>query len=299
MKTPIKIIILIVVIFAAVGGVMVYMKTRVAPPDPLKLETKNNFLADSVTKACTNTTDLKAMPKERIVALDMLALLNSESLLAENDANKRISAIENHYADLVGKFSSDVFRGSVWNQSDLDSIKALATSRLRAVDLSGAPALNNEMTDVMRSQLAILSDYNAAKAIASSTSFVSVADAQRKISDANRWKNHKVLANNHQLMSQLQAVPRNLSESHYASLERKLASLSNYSTISSPEEYTRLRYNPFVAALDEYERTQIYGEYKKSTGGLLSRANDLNNQAISALIERLYSNSYDDSYDYY
>ena len=116
MKTPIKIIILIVVIFAAVGGVMVYMKTRVAPPDPLKLETKNNFLADSVTKACTNTTDLKAMPKERVVALDMLALLNSESLLAENDANKRISAIENHYADLVGKFSSDVFRGSVWEK---------------------------------------------------------------------------------------------------------------------------------------------------------------------------------------
>lgn len=286
MKVTIKILILVLSIAFAIGGVMIYAKTRVEPPTAF--QPINQFDKD-LNKLYSELMEAGSARAEDIIylkAIDRISVFENESRLSHTDADKHRDKLLNCYSPIFLKRCFTAFDKPVWN--DLDhSYMLIVSRRLNSVKHSdGGKVLDKTTVDSLSLVENIISDYRQAKVLSQSTSFKGVSNAQSIINQAKKYANNTYLSKCTELRNALNSVKTNIAQSHYNYISSQVEKLLEFRYYS--QQYYENTLVPQVdAAVTEYDNkaTTLYGS-KKDVNPLWDRARGYYNEASN-----YYSNS--------
>lgn len=280
MKVTVKILILVLSIALAIGGVMVYAKTRVEPPTAFKpinqFDKDLNQLYSELKKAGTASGEYRIYLK----TIDRISVFEKENRLTQVESDKHRDKLLDCYSLIFLKRCFAAFNKSVWKDLDL-SYMLIVSKRLHSVKYSsGKKALNKTTIDSLALVENIISDYRQAKTISRSTTYRGVSSAQNTINQAKKYADDQYLSKCTDLRSALNNVKTGIAQSHYSYISSQVEKLSEFRYYS--QQYYEETLVPQVdAAVTEYDRnaTALYGS-KKNVNSLWDRAKEYYNKAF-------------------
>lgn len=228
MKTTLKILLLIIAVFGGIIAVMMFAKTRVAPPG--KVDTMNQYTAhlDSVTNAFRSVTDLDSAIVGNQALNHKIRLLNREEYIDNDQADNAQSTVDSVYCNNVTDYAFSVFKGSMWPEKNLAYVTQLVN------DVNSRKLLNGE-TSITESQsmntakvLNTIATYREAWKYAGQTKYNNDSDARQKIAQAKKYANMQYLSNNTALVNALNDMPLNIAKNHLGQVSSKVKQLGNY-----------------------------------------------------------------------
>lgn len=273
MNKPIKIILLVVAILLAVGGVMAYYKTIVSPPG--KLEFSNQYVnvaKKDISKVKSANTDI-ALDTTFVGITHELDLLLSNSFLSDQERNELMESFASQYVPTYVSSCNSKFSKSVWNEGELQKInvriselQALKTTDQKIIIQGDANASLNEVHNV------IVNYYDAKKAASDSIFiFNGLESAKQRIATAKRFASMSPINNCSELVSRLNSVSSRLEQAHYAYLANQVERLLPYYKYSETEYDT--------LALSVSEKLEEYKNHARSVYGKASSISDLESRA--------------------
>lgn len=292
MKVTSKILILILSIALAIGGVMIYAKTRVEPP--IALKPINQFDKD-LNQLYSELKKAGAAREEDMIYLktiDLISVFEKENRLTHAESDKHRNKLIDCYSPIFLKRCFSAFEKSVWK--DLDhSYMLIVSKRLHSVKHSdGSMVLNNTTVDSLALIENIIANYRQAKNISRSTTYRNVSSAQNTINQAKKYANDQYLSKCTDLRNALNSVRANIAQSHYAYISAQVEKLSEYRYYG--QQYYENTIVPQVdAAVTEYDNKAaiLYGS-KKDVNPLWNRARGYYNEASN-----YYNNNNDGNYN--
>lgn len=270
MRTTLKLLLLIVAVVGGVIAIMVFAKTRVAPPG--KVETMNQYTAhlDSVTREFVSVTEMDSVIAGNNAINHKVRLMNREGYITDAQADKAQRSADSTYAERMKEYSYRTFGASVWPELSLSAISSMANYITAQKLLNG----NSSISDAQKSEIAkirgVISKYKEAWAFSKNTGFSSVDNARTKVSKARAYKAEKYLSNNSALVSALDAMPRRIADNHYSYVAAKVHQLGNYHL--DKESYKSL-VRTVSSAINEYKGAS-YCSNKPSITDLENLANN-------------------------
>ena len=270
MKVTAKIFILVLSIALAIGGVMVYAKTRVEPPvafQPInQFEKDLNHLYSDLKKAGAAREEDMIYLK----AIDRISVFEKENRLTQAESDKHRDKLIDGYSPIFLKRCFSAFDKSVW----------IVSKRLHSVKHSnGSKVLNKTTIDSLALVENIISNYRQAKNICRSTTYRSVSSAQNTINQAKKYANDTYISKCTDLRNALNNVKTSIAQSHYAYISAQVEKLSEYRFYG--QQYYENTLVPQVdAAVTEYDNkaNTLYGS-KKDVNVLWNRARGYYNEA--------------------
>ena len=262
MNKPIKVILLVVAILLAVGGVMAYYKTIVSPPG--KLEFSNQYVnatKKDISKVKSSNTDI-ALDTTFVGITHELDLLLSNSFLTDQERNELMESFAAQYVPTYVSSCNTKFNKSVWNEGELQKINvriselhALETTDQKIIIQGDANTSLNEVHNV------IVNYYDAKKA-ASASGYNGLESAKQRIATAKRFASMSPINNCSDLVSKLNSVSSRLEQAHYAYLASQVERLRPYYNYSQTE-YDNL-------ALSVSDKLEEYKNHARSVYGKAS-----------------------------
>ncbi len=278
MKTSIKILLLVLFAIGAVAGVLVFLKTRIAPPSNIKLIDQ---YSKNLTASCASFENISDFDQSRLEYMridDRMKRFVAENVLDPKECDESRKKVDDSYGKSLSAYAFNILNGSEWPEKKLNDIQAMMTS-LRNDKLStGDKAVSDEFITSADKFQSVLNDYHAALTLSRSTGYRSVSDASSKISKAKQYKSAEYLKNNSSLVSALNALPGKLAQSHYNYVAGTVNALGGYKSVSE-DYFTNTLATRVDQALSEYKNTSIYGGNKKSVSNLEQRADALYREA--------------------
>lgn len=279
MKIATKIFILILAITLAIGGVMIYAKTKVEPPiAPLQT---NQYL-DNLSECYSAFEKInKGVQEDSIfyTTYNRIGIFLQENKISKQEADKEIDILLGRYTPLFLSRSFALFKQSVWYENDHNSM--LGTIRgLRQIKHSdGTDALSKSAKDSITQVENIIARYKEARMVSRQTRFSGVANAQSTISKARQFANDGWLSNCTDLVRALNNVKPSIAESHYNYAVSMVEKLSQYKNLSR-SFYDDTLVPQVDAAVTEYDNKAfaLYGS-KKNVDVLWNRAKAYYNEA--------------------
>lgn len=274
-----KILLLGLVIAAAVSGILVFYPTIVAPPTDVPVTNLHSSSLENDISGFTEIENMRFNDSIYDIVVDKLQLYKSEAFIDENGIDYQTSVLVQSYVPVFVNLCHAKFNAPKWYDSDhqkmLRSIAKLRELKMlsdKTKAVGGDYAL--ELTQIEK----VISNYKKAKKIAGVKKFTNVSEANRYISDAEKYKNMPPLNNCKDLVNRLDAVKSNIGNSHYGKVESKVKSLSNYRNMSETT------FNDLVSVVEskirEYnENRSNYGPDAKSSESLSQRAREYFNEA--------------------
>lgn len=286
MRTPTKIILLVLFVVIAVGAILIFVKTQVAPPGNVAFTDQFSApLNQEVERIGTNPFPGCRSDFEK--ASHKIAFMNAEKMLTPEQSDGIKMKINTTYGDKVVDYANGMFSSSNWPDDNIKLISSSITGLRQDRLHNGQSAITSELDGKFRQVEGVIGDYRTAMAFAKNSSFKSVADASSRINSIDIYRNKPYLSNNAALMTALNNLPANIANSHYNYVVAQIKKLGGYNTMSETYFYDTLV--PQVErSIDEYSATDIYGS-KKSSDGLY----DL----MQGFLDRAY-NYYNSSYNY-
>lgn len=281
MNKPIKILLLVVAVIVAIGGVLFYMKTIVSPPQQLSF--KNQY----EIQLKKDIEDFRKVGQDSLERTFAMLADKSRRFKAESVIDEK--AFDQNYAEIIGVYSPKLaqycfgqFSKSVWDDGDLKWMEG-RIAQLR--DLTVENGSKKIMSDFSEADgkftiiLKTIGKYREAKALSNRTDFSGLDEARARINKANQYKQDDYLKNNASLVKALNNLPSRLEASHYATLRSKVNQLANYYNYSA-DSYDTMS-DRVVAALKEYKQNarSVYGE-ARSLDGLESDASRYYSAAV-------------------
>lgn len=271
MNKPIKIILLIVAILLAVGGVMAYYKTIVSPPG--KLEFSNQYVnaaKKDISKVESANTDI-ALDTIFVGITHELDLLLSNSFLSNQERNELLELFASQYVPTFVSSCNSKFSESVWNERELKKINA-RISELQALKTTDQNIIiqgdaNASLIEVHN----VIVNYYAAKKAASASGYYGLESAKQRIATAKRFASMSPINNCSNLVSKLNSVSSRLEQAHYAYLASQVERLRPYYNYSQTD-YDNL-------ALSISDKLEEYKNHAKSVYGKASSISDLESRA--------------------
>lgn len=271
MKKPTKIILLVVAILLAVGGVMAYYKTIVSPPG--KLEFYNQYVnaaKKDISKVKSANTDI-ALDTTFVCITHELDLLLSNSFLSDQERNELMESFASQYVPTYVSSCNSKFSKSIWNEGELQKInarilelQALKTTDQKIIIQGDANASLNEVHNV-------IVNYYDAKRAASASGYNGLESAKQKIATAKRYASMSPINNCSDLVSRLNSVSSRLEQAHYAYLASQIERLRPYYNFSQTD-YDNL-------ALSIADKLEEYKKHARSVYGKISNINNLEEKA--------------------
>lgn len=279
MKVTAKIFILVLSIALAIGGVMVYAKTRVEPP--VAFQPINQFDKD-LNQLYIKLKKAGAAHEEDMIylkAIDRISVFEKENRLTNTESDKHRDKLLDCYSPIFLKRCFTAFDKAVWK--DLDhSYMLIVSKRLHSVQYSnGSKTLNKTTIDSLALVENIISNYRQAKTVSRSTTYKGVSNAQNTINQAKKYANDQYLSKCTDLRNALNSVSTNIAQSHYAYISAQVEKLSEYKYYG--QQYYENTIVPQVdAVVTEYDNKAVglYGS-KKDVNPLWNRARGYYNEA--------------------
>ena len=281
MNKSVKILLLVVAVIIAIGGVLLFMKTIVSPPQDL--EFKNQFeVALNQKIDVFKKVDSNNLEREFATLTDLAHRFKSESNIDDKLFDKEYTEIIGVYSPKFAQYCFGQFQKSVWDESEHKWMEErIAQLRKLTVEDGSRKIMDNYAESDGRFSIILktIGKYREAKALSNRTGYSGLSEARSRISKANQYKQDDYLKNNAALMKALNSLPSRLEASHYASLRAKVNTLANYYSYSA-DSYDALSDN-VVAALKEYKQNaqSVYGE-SRSLSDLEADASRYYNAAV-------------------
>lgn len=276
MKTTIKVIILILAVVAAIGGVMIFAKTRVEPPTAIKNVDQYAAALEKAAAPVASTSEIDTLEK----GLHFTDVLLSEGKIDARLADRSYDRLVDAFVPGFVAYCNNKFNASVWNAADHTQMLATC-GRLHALrHTDDTNVLRTSASDSIAFVVGTISSYREARALCRA-SFKSLSQARTDIARANELAEFDYLKNCTDLVASLNNVSSRLENAHYNHLAALVRRLSNYSSFSS--EYDFDQYVESVEAkLREYDSdaASVYGT-KRDTDGLWSNARDYYSNAYN------------------
>mgnify|MGYP000011301547 FL=1 len=271
MKVTIKIIILIVAIALAIGGVMFYAKTQVAPPMATKAVNQYAKQIDNCCNAMANA-DLAGMDSIMTDAQSKIRIYATEGKVEDEAANAAIDKLLAIYAPAFLDNAFGKFRQSVWHTDDHSHMLAVV-AKLRGIKhIDHSSALKRSTADSLALIVNIIGNYKQACAVSRASGFRGIAAARSTIDRARQLANDPYLSNCTNLMNALNGVRPRIAAAHYNYAAGMVEKLANYRFVT--QQYYENSLVPTVErAVNQYDEQAkaLYGS-KRSTDNLWNRA---------------------------
>lgn len=281
MNKSIKIILLVVAILLAVGGIMAYYKTIVSPPGKLKF--KNQYVNSDkkdISQVKSANTDL-ALDSFYVAITHELDLQLANSFLTNQERNELLELFATQYVPTYVSACNSKFSKSVWNEGELQKIntriselQGLVTTENKIVIQGDANYSLNEVHNV------IVVYYEAKRA--ASAGYNGIQAAKKKIATAKKYASMSPINNCTELVSRLNSVSTRLEQAHYSYLAGQVERLRPYYNYSQTE-YDKI-------ALSISEKFDEYKNNAKSTYGRVSDISSLESRAGSYYSNATFNN---------
>ncbi len=270
MKTTIKILLLILFFIGAIAGVLVYAKTRVAPPSEIEQVDQYRIALEEASAVLDSINGYEDCKAAYMNLDDKIRRFRAENVIDDSAADFfRVKTDTIYGNSIIGSFYTVLGR-SEWPENVLNNM-IMDLDALRADRLStGETAVPAEFTREVDRLHSIMNNYQAALRLVQNTSFRGIRDATRRINLANNYKSAEFLRNNTSLVRELNELPARLAQAHYYYVSAKVNSLREYQGITK-ENYDGIivRVN---GVIEEYKQTRIYGNRKPNVSALDQQA---------------------------
>lgn len=261
MKVTSKILILVIAITLAIGGVLIYAKTKVEPPRSIKsINQFSNNIENCFKEFSKDNTPLQ---EDSIfeTTINKIKIYLEESKIDSKTGDANIDKLLSLYTPLFLKRAYDKFHQSVWLDSDHKYMMDIV-SKLRSIKhTDDTPAIPNKTAENLTQIENIITKYKQARALSRRTGFYGVSNARETISKARMFASDKHLSSCTGLVSALNKVRPSIAQSHYNYISGMVEKLSQYRFVS--ETYYMNTLIPKVdAVVTEYDNnaSSLYGK---------------------------------------
>ena len=271
MNKPIKIILLVVAILLAVGGVMAYYKTIVSPPG--KLVFKNQYVnSDKIDISLVKSANTDfALDSFFVAIIHELDFQLANSFLTNQERNELLELFATQYVPTYVSACNSKFSKSVWNEGELQKINTRISELQGLVTTENQIVIQGEANSSLNEVHNVIVAYYEAKKAASIDGYNGLQAAKQKIAAARKYASMSPINNCTDLVSRLNSVPTRLEQAHYSYLAGQVERLRPYYNYSQTE-YDNI-------ALSISEKIDEYKKNAKSTYGRVSDINSLENRA--------------------
>ncbi|MBQ5826168.1 MAG: hypothetical protein IIW46_01650 [Bacteroidaceae bacterium] len=297
MKT-IKIIILVLSVTLAIGGVLFFAKDSVDPP--IARKDVNQYKGNLKTYYQSLDQTNKPTEKDRIFdnILNKIDIYVAEDKIKPKEGNRQMKELTRRYSTWLLKRSFNTFAGSEWKDDELSYMQGAISKLFNLTDFSRKYPFSRSTMDSLKLVESIISDYNYAWSLANAVSYSDLAQASSTISEAQSLAEREYLSNCTKLVSSLKAVKSKMAESHYNFVNRQVESLSNYRDYYYDQYYFK---NTIVSEVQQYiteyenNAENLYGT-AKNVSNLWDKAELYCDRANSYFNDNYYNNYYNGNY---
>lgn len=272
-----KILILGFVIAVAVAGVLVFYPTIVKPPVDVAMNNPHTANAEAtIGDFVENVNDFAHNDSLFYAMVDKLEVYRLEKYLTEDELDKQTLSLVRSYVPIFIKWCNSKFGESTWNAKEDHPRMQKRIADVRALTIGPENARVTAVSDTHEDDLEyvekVIRDYNKATEVAKSSSFVSVAKAEKTIEEADRYYNTEPLVNCKDLRTKLSEVKVKIGKSHYAKVEAKVDELALYH-YKTGDSFNALK-ETAKSMIEEYDSNRyIYGSSAKTSDDLWRKYN--------------------------
>lgn len=275
MKTTVKILILCIACILAISGIMIYAKTRVAPPESLNQIDQYALDLNTGISQIKDFETLVQTDSAYDALINRIYIFNSENKINAADNGNDIKKLLAVYSSIFLNSCFSKFNASAWYDSDHSWMKDRIEILINVKLSDNTSAVNKSTLDSLNLVSGIISKYHSAISISKASSYRGVDNARAVINSAHTYAIDTYLSHNASLVSALNAVEGRIHDSHFNYILGQVNELSEYRSMNG--SYFMNALVPQVeSAFKEYENNApgLYG-YKRSTDDLWSRARSI------------------------
>ena len=273
MKTSVKILLLVLFSIGAIAGVLVFAKTRVAPPSNLELVNQYSINLESETKTINDIKDFSESRSAYIRIDDRLQRFLNENAIDSKVSDEFRKKIDESYGKVLKSYSFDLLHKSVWPEEKLNEMLTMLSSLKSDKLTTGESAVTEDFIASADKINNIVGEYRTALRFSKNVSFNGVNDASSRIQKAKNYRSAEYLKNNAALVNALDILPSRIAQSHYSHVSNLVNALGNYSSVTK-DYYMNTLIPRADNAITEYKNTKIYG-------GNNPNISDIENRAVS------------------
>ena len=272
-----KILILGFVIAVAVAGVLVFYPTIVKPPVDVAMNNPHTANAEAtIGDFVENVNDFAHNDSLFYAMVDKLEVYRLEKYLTEDELDKQTLSLVRSYVPIFRKWCNSKFGERTWNAKEDHPRMQKRIADVRALTIGPENARVTAVSDTHEDDLEyvekVIRDYNKAREVANSSSFVSVDKANKTIEEANKYLNTEPLDNCEDLVKKLSGVKVKIGKSHYAKVEAKVEELALYH-YKTGDSFNALK-ETAKSMIEEYDSNRyIYGSSAKTSDDLWRKYN--------------------------
>lgn len=272
MKTTFKILILILAVTCAIGGVMIYAKTKVAPPVIVSQTNQYKQDVNSLVSEVKASEDAKTEDEVFAKAIDRIRIFAQEGKMDATEVDKSLDQFVNSYTPRFLKRCFAAFSQSEWKDETHNYILFQSVLLKGLTHSDKTSVIQKSTIDSLNLATSIISDYRDARRISRVSTFTGYDNATTSISKARTYANNQYLSNCRTLVNDLNTVKPRLAESCYNQVVAKVDELGNY------RRYNKSYYdNTLVPQVDQVvtnydnKAAAIFGS-KENVNALWNRA---------------------------
>ncbi len=285
-NTANKILILTTVIVLAVAGILVFYPTIVAPPSAVTVENLHIKDISSTLNGFSAQQSYVYNDSVYNTVTDKIELYRKEGFLTGEEIDYQVKSLVQKYIPIFVELCYKKFNASAWRESDHTAIRK-RINELKRLTVDGGRTkvvTGSFLTDLVKIE-GVIDTYYEAKKVAAFSSFVSVSDANSKITKAENYRNSPYIKNCTELVNKLAAVKVNIGNSHYFYVERQVSTLRNYRNMTKDEFIGQV--NAVNSKIQEYENNKSkYGSSAKDPKVLKDTAAELYREAMAYYYEK-------------
>ena len=280
MKTSVKILLLVLFSIGAIAGVLVFAKTRVAPPSNLELVNQYSINLESETKTFNDIKDFSESRSAYIRIDDRLQRFLNENAIDSKVSDEFRKKIDESYGKVLKSYSFDLLQKSVWPEEKLNEMLTMLSSLKSDKLTTGESAVTEDFIASADKINNIVGEYRTALRFSKNVSFNGVNDASSRIQKAKNYRSAEYLKNNAALVNALDILPSRIAQSHYSHVSNLVNALGNYSSVTK-DYYMNTLIPRADNAITEYKNTKIYGVNKPNITELENKAVSLVTSAMN------------------
>lgn len=256
MKTSIKILLLILFSIGAMAGVLVFAKTIIAPPIIIKQVDQYSIAIEKACEELNVSVKYNDSRNAYVKIDDKLNRFRQEDVINDDVVDTYRQSINENYGQKVVSYTYDIFQKTSWPETQLKEAIATLTELENARLSNGESTITSELKLRVRDVKDIEKKYQDALKLSQNTAFISLSDAERKISKAREYKNTDYLKNNTALVKALNDLPAKIATSHYNYVKRQVDNIPSNYNLSNAEWEVKLPV--WTKMIDDYKNAKIY-----------------------------------------
>ena len=280
MKTSVKILLLVLFSIGAIAGVLVFAKTRVAPPSNLELVNQYSINLETETKTFNDIKDFSESRSAYIRIDDRLQRFLNENAIDSKVSYEFRKKIDESYGKVLKSYSFDLLQKSVWPEEKPNEMLTMLSSLKSDKLTTGESAVTEDFIASADKINNIVGEYRTALRFSKNVSFNGVNDASSRIQKAKNYRSAEYLKNNAALVNALDILPSRIAQSHYSHVSNLVNALGNYSSVTK-DYYMNTLIPRADNAITEYKNTKIYGGNKPNISDIENRAVSLVTSAMN------------------